>query len=164
MSYGAWLVILHAEQSSGGREKPQGLHSHGHRAAHPPGRLHQGSAQAPQYHSPTPHLQITCLTFLSYSTATLCACSGCQQSCIFPQCLTLTSAWLCWVLTPGKGWCLAAAVFAGKRGSSCSEAWPNHTTVSRPFPAAPVRAGALPETSPYLPAVTHQLSAHTICF
>lgn len=51
-----------------------------------------------------------------------------------------------------------------KRGSSCSEAWPHHTTVSRPFPAAPVRAGALPGTSPYLPAATYQLSAHTMCF
>lgn len=132
MSYGAWLVILHAEQSSGGREKPQGLHSHGHRAAHPPGRPHQGSAQAPQYHSPTPHLQITCLTFLSYSTATLCACSGCQQSCIFPQCLTLTSAWLCWVLTPGKGWCLAAAVFAG--GVEAAAPKPGHTTPQCPGP------------------------------
>lgn len=70
--------------------------SHGHRAAQLPGSL----AQALQNHSPTSHLQITCLTFLSYSTTTLCAWSEHQQSCIFPQCLTLTRA-----LQPGCAGC-----------------------------------------------------------
>lgn len=132
-----------------------------HRAAHLPGRPHQGSAQALQYLSPTSHLQIPCLTFLSHSTTTPCACSECQESCIFPQCLTPSRA-----LHPGcagcshQGWDgVQQLLFA----VSVKVAAPKPNTVSRPFPV-PLQQGWSSPWNLSSPAssATPMLSTHQV--
>lgn len=132
-----------------------------HRAAHLPGRPHQGSARALQYLSPTSHLQIPCLTFLSHSTTTPCACSECQESCIFPQCLTPSRA-----LQPGcagcshQGWDgVQQLLFA----VSVKVAAPKPNTVSRPFPV-PLQQGWSSPWNLSSPAssATPMLSTHQV--